>query len=186
MTTGTRGAKAPTISFTTVTEVVGETTLVRLPQEASARLPSRGQVAVQAALGGLEAATMLEPDGRGGHWMRINGPLARAAGVAPGGNVEVAVEVAKDWPEPEVPPDLSDALDAAPEKIQGIWEDITPMARWEWVRWVGATKNAKTRQRRVEVSIDKMHHGKRRPCCFDLSSCTDPNLSTGGKLVAPS
>ncbi|HEU4888608.1 MAG TPA: YdeI/OmpD-associated family protein, partial [Thermoanaerobaculia bacterium] len=56
------------------------------------------------------------------------------------------------------------------------------MARWEWVRWVNATKNSDTRKRRVEVSISKMSHGKRRPCCFDLASCTDPDLSRNGKL----
>ena len=56
------------------------------------------------------------------------------------------------------------------------------MARWEWVRWVGATRNPDTRARRVEVSIDKLRGGKRRPCCFDLSSCTDPELARSGRL----
>ena len=32
--------------------------------------------------------------------------------------------------------------------------NITPMARWDWVRWVNATQNPGTRQRRVEVSIE--------------------------------
>ena len=36
--------------------------------------------------------------------------------------------------------------------------------------------------RRVEVSIDKLRGGKRRPCCFDLSSCTDPELARSGRL----
>ena len=84
--------------------------------------------------------------------------------------------------EPDVPDDLAAALAEAPAKIRAVWEDITPMARWEWVRWVQATSNPETRQRRVEVSISKMDNGKRRPCCFDLSSCTDPNLSKSGKL----
>ncbi len=43
-----------------------------------------------------------------------------------------------------------------------------------------------TRQRRVEVSVSKMDRGKRRPCCFDLSSCTDPDLASSGKLREPS
>jgi hypothetical protein len=30
-----------------------------------------------------------------------------------------------------------------------------------------------------------MEHGKRRPCCFNLASCTDPDLSRSGKLVDP-
>lgn len=183
MTSRTSGTEAPTITFTAVLEVVGGTTLVRLPHEASAQLPSRGQVAVRGVLSGHEVGTVLEPDGRSGHWMRVDDAVGGAAGVTPGDTVEVSVELAEDWPEPEVPVDLSDALDAAPEKIQSTWQDITPMARWEWVRWVGATKNPETRQRRVEVSIDKLDHGKRRPCCFDLASCTDPAVSTSGKLV---
>ena len=60
------------------------------------------------------------------------------------------------------------------------------MARWEWVRWVKATNSAVTRQRRVDVSISKMNSGKRRPCCFDLSACTDPDLSKNGKLFQTS
>jgi hypothetical protein len=64
-----------------------------------------------------------------------------------------------------------------------LWKDITPMARWEWVRWINATKNPDTRKRRVEVGISKLRSGKRRPCCFDLAACTDPDLSKNGKLV---
>jgi hypothetical protein len=71
----------------------------------------------------------------------------------------------------------------APPKVRELWKAITPMARWEWVRWVNATNNPDTRKRRIEVTISKMTSGKRRPCCFDLASCTDPELSKSGKLV---
>jgi uncharacterized protein YdeI (YjbR/CyaY-like superfamily) len=84
-----------------------------------------------------------------------------------------------------VPQDLATALATAPERIQDLWKDITPMARWEWVRWVNATQNPETRKRRVEVSISKMSSGKRRPCCFNLAACTDPNLSRNGRLIEP-
>ncbi|HEY5184626.1 MAG TPA: YdeI/OmpD-associated family protein [Actinomycetes bacterium] len=77
---------------------------------------------------------------------------------------------------------MAAALAAAPQKIRDMWRDITPMARWEWVRWVNATANPVTRERRVEVTISKMESGKRRPCCFDLSACTDPAVSKNGKL----
>jgi hypothetical protein len=69
--------------------------------------------------------------------------------------------VTKDWPEPSVPQDLAAALAAAPQKIQDLWNKITPMARWEWVRWVNATENPDTRRRRVDVSISKMKSGKK-------------------------
>ena len=119
-----------------------------------------------------------------GHWIRVDRSLQRTAGLKAGDTATVAIEPTKDWPEPDVPRDLQAALDAAPQKIKRLWQEITPMARWEWVRWVNATRIPATRERRVEVTISKMDSGKRRPCCFDLSSCTDPDLSKNGKLVA--
>ena len=126
---------------------------------------------------------MLEPDGNRGHWMNVDERLQRVAGVGADDTATVEVQPVKEWPEPNVPADLRRALTAAPQEIRDLWETITPMARWEWVRWVNATRNADTRKRRVEVSISKMSHGKRRPCCFDLASCTDPDLSRNGKLA---
>lgn len=117
--------------------------------------------------------------------MRVDEALQEAVNLRVGDAARLLVEVAQDWPEPDVPQDLADALATAEEKIRHIWEDITPMARWEWVRWVKATRNPATRQRRVAVTISKMNGGKRRPCCFDLSACTDPELSRNGKLREP-
>jgi uncharacterized protein YdeI (YjbR/CyaY-like superfamily) len=96
--------------------------------------------------------------------------------------VSLEVEPTKDWPEPDIPRDFQTALADAPD-ISELWKDITPMARWEWVRWINATKNPETRKRRIEVGISKLRSGKRRPCCFDLAACTDPDLSKNGRLV---
>jgi hypothetical protein len=174
------------IRFTAHVSTIDDTALIRLPKEASEQLPSRGQVAVHASIGGHSFDTVVEPDGRRGHWIRIDTDLRGAAGVDRGDAVELSIEVASEWPEPEVPDDLATALAGAPAEIREVWNDITPMARWEWVRWVQATRSPQTRQRRVEVSISKMDHGKRRPCCFDLASCTDPELARSGKLRDPS
>jgi hypothetical protein len=186
MPTDTRSSARAPISFGATLATIDDTTLVRLPQDASEQLPSRGQVCVHASIGGHDFATVVEPDGRRGHWIRIDETLQRVAGVRPGDTVELTLQVAPDWPEPDVPDDLAAALAGAPTKIREVWEDITPMARWEWVRWVQATRNPRTRQRRVQVSISKMDGGKRRPCCFDLASCTDPDLARSGKLRDPS
>lgn len=180
------GAKVTeVVRFESTVSVVNSTTLVRLPKEASQALPSRGQVAVRGSIEGHQLRTVVEPDGLRGHWIRISPQLQKSAGLAAGRAVTVVIEPASDWPEPEVPADLAAALDQAPGEVQERWQDITPMARWEWVRWVNATANPSTRQRRVEVSISKLDHGKRRPCCFDLSACTDPSVSKSGKLIEP-
>jgi hypothetical protein len=171
------------VQFCATVIAVGSTTIVRLPEPASKALPSRGQVAVAARLRGVEFDTVVEPDGRRGHWIRLTPALLKAARARVGDDVDIELTVTPEWPEPEVPRDLAAALSSAPADVQERWADITPMARWEWVRWVNATANPATRQRRVEVSISKLDHGKRRPCCFDLSSCTDPDVAKSGKLV---
>ena len=182
MTQRTEGAA---IRFDARLSKIDTSTVLRLPETASKNLPSRGQVAVRGTINGVGFQTVLEPDGNSGHWMRVDATLQRAAGISAGETATLDIEVTKDWPEPDVPQDLAAALAAAPQQIQELWNEITPMARWEWVRWVNATKNPDTRGRRVDVSISKMTSGKRRPCCFDLSACTDPDLSKNGRLLEP-
>lgn len=169
------------IRCTATVAAIGATTILRLPEVASLQLPSRGQVAVRASVDGAPLDTVLEPDGRKGHWLRLDPP----AGKGIGDDVELTLEVRADWPEPEVPPDLAAALTSAAPGVRHAWNDITPMARWEWVRWVNATANAATRARRVEVTVSKLDDGKRRPCCFNLAACTDPELGRSGRLRTP-
>jgi hypothetical protein len=175
----------PMIRFDATLYAIDRSTLMRLPRPASAKLPSRGQVAVRGTMNGRRFQTVLEPDGKFGHWMKIDRKLQKGAAVGAGDSAAVELEPIKDWPEPNVPQDLKRAVAAAPQKIQELWKEITPMARWEWVRWVNATANPETRKRRVEVSISKMKSGKRRPCCFNLAACTDPELSKNGRLTEP-
>jgi hypothetical protein len=178
----TQRTATATIRFTTTLDSIDASTVMRLPEEASRLLPSRGQVAVRGSMNGHEFRTVLEPDGVKGHWMKIDPALRQAAHIGGGDTVNVTVQATRDWLEPDMPPDLAAALAGAPQEIRDIWNDITPMARCEWVRWVNATASPATRQRRVEVTISKMNNGKRRPCCFDLAACTDPAVAKNGKL----
>jgi len=183
MTTMSQRSGAPTLRFDATLHTIDNWTILRLPKKASGKLPSRGQVAVQGTINGHGFQTVLEPDGYFGHWMRIDGKLQQTAALGAGDTATLEIETLEHWPEPNVPQDLETALAAAPQKIQDLWKAITPMARWEWVRWLNATQNPDTRKRRVEVSISKMKSGKRRPCCFNLAACTDPNLSKNSRLI---
>lgn len=162
---------------------VDKWTIVRLPKQASTKLPSRGQVAVSGTINGHRFQTVVEPDGTFGHWIKVEPKLRKSAALKTGDRATIEIAPRKDWPEPPVPADLKAALASAPPNLQDLWREITPMARWEWVRWVNETKNPDTRKRRVEVTISKMSSGKRRPCCFNLAACTDPDLAKSGKLV---
>ena len=173
----------PPILFDAPLAAIGKWTILRLPEKASKQLPSRGQVAVSGIINGHPFQTVVEPDGEFGHWIKVDAKLERAAALQAGATATIAISPIKEWPEPSVPADLKRALAAAPPAIRMLWSEITPMARWEWVRWVNETKNPDTRKRRVDVTISKMQSGKRRPCCFNLAACTDPDLSKSGKLV---
>ena len=171
-----------TIRFDATLSTIDRWNILRLSENASRALPSRGQVAVRGTVNGHHFQTVVEPDGSFGHWIKVDRTLKGLTGVRAGEEATIEIEPVKEWPEPKVPQDLKSALAASPQKIQEMWKDITPMARWEWVRWVNETRNPDTRKRRVEVTISKMQHGKRRPCCFNLAACTDPDLSRSGKL----
>jgi uncharacterized protein YdeI (YjbR/CyaY-like superfamily) len=77
------------------------------------------------------------------------------------------VKPAADVPEPIVPPDLRKALNAAPN-AKAKWNDITPLARRDWIAWLNSVKQAETRKKRVERACDMLVSGKRRPCCFTI------------------
>lgn len=64
-----------------------------------------------------------------------------------------------------MPADLRKALAADP-RAGAVWEDITPLARNEWICWITSAKKAETREHRILVGLDKMHKGMRRPCCW--------------------
>src|SRR6266550_7637087 len=185
MTIVSQRTRVPTIRFDATLYTIDKSTVLRLLEKASVKLPSRGQVAVRGTINAQPFQTVLEPDGNSGHWMRIDRKLQERAALSAGDSATLEIESVKDWPEPSVPQDLRTALAAVPQKIQELWKEITPMARWEWVRWINATQDPATRKRRVEVSISKMKSGKRRPCCFNLAACTDPNLSKNGRLTQP-
>lgn len=164
---------------------IGRWTILKLPESVSEKLPSRGQVMVKGTFDGHDFGQVLEPDGRWGHWFKVDAKLQKAVSVSAGDDVTLEISPSKDWPEPRIPSDFAKALATAPSSVQNLWTKITPMARWEWIRWVNATSSIETRERRVEVSISKLRSGKRRPCCFNLAACTDPDLAKSGRLMEP-
>lgn len=65
----------------------------------------------------------------------------------------------------EVPADLRKAL-TADESVLERWEDLTPLARNEWICWVISNKKAETRKNHIERVTTELLEGKRRPCCW--------------------
>lgn len=172
------------IHFQTKLFTIDPWVILRLPEDASAHLTSRSQVVVRGTVNGAPIKTVLEPDGKWSHFFKVNEELQKAADIKSGDVVEVELEQIQDWPEPEIPDDLQKALDDNPD-VYELWRTVTPMARWEWFRWINATKSAETRAHRIVVSLSKMRKGEKRPCCFNRAMCTDPYVSKGGRLLEP-
>ncbi|MBC7875524.1 MAG: DUF1905 domain-containing protein [Anaerolineales bacterium] len=173
-----------TIRFEAKLFKIDSWTLLKLPKSASAKLPSRGMTMVAGTINDFRFQAALEPDGKGSHWFRVDKTMSKAIGANAGDTVTLAIEPVKEWSEPNVPADLKKALTAATH-AQATWMDITPNARWDWVRWIGATKNSETRKKRIGVALSKMNAGNRRPCCFNRSTCTEPYVSNNGVLLEP-
>lgn len=149
-----------------------------LPAGASARLPTRSMVAVAGSLAGRPFRATLEPDGQGGHWLKVTRALREAAGVAPGDTVAIEMAPAEKQPVPAVPLDLRRALQAVPE-AGAQWTTLTPVARRDWIAWLTSAKKRETRARRVQAACSMLASGKRRVCCFDRSGIY------GGSFAAP-
>ena len=110
--------------------------------------------------------------------------MLKAARAEVGDSVSVTLEPMALWPEPKVPVDLAEALASDPQ-ARRLWMDITPVARWDWIRWIGSTRNRDTRAIRIEKTLSKLRSGKRAACCFNRSQCTDPSVSHNGVLLEP-
>ena len=76
---------------------------------------------------------------------------------------------AEEESEPRVPTDLGKALAATPRaKVQ--WNDLTPIARRDFITWIDSAKQPETRRRRIERACSMLAAGKRRPCCYSIVS----------------
>jgi uncharacterized protein YdeI (YjbR/CyaY-like superfamily) len=65
----------------------------------------------------------------------------------------------------EVPADLRKMLASSP-KVLSAWEDLTPLARNEWICWVVSVKKEITRSEHISRVRAELLEGKRRPCCW--------------------
>ena len=83
----------------------------------------------------------------------------------------------------EMPADLQKAL-KADSKALAAWEDITPLARNEWICWTISVKTPQKRGEHVDRVVSELREGMRRPCCWvGCTHRTDKKLSPSQKFV---
>ena len=65
----------------------------------------------------------------------------------------------------ELPADLRKAL-ASDRAALDAWENISPLARNEWICWTTFVKKEETRKDHVQRVVSELKDGMRRPCCW--------------------
>jgi len=83
----------------------------------------------------------------------------------------------------KLPADMRKAL-LSDKAALAAWEDITPLARNEWICWTTSVKTAETRADHVRQVVSRLNEGKRRPCCWvGCIHRTDKAMSATQKSV---
>lgn len=75
------------------------------------------------------------------------------------------MQISKGNSEPKVPTDLRKALSSTPS-VEALWDDLTSIARRDFITWIDGAKQAETRARRIKKTRSVLVAGKRRPCCY--------------------
>ncbi len=79
----------------------------------------------------------------------------------------------------KLPSDLQKAL-VSDTVALALWEDLTPLARNEWICWVTFFKKEETRKDHVKRVVNELKDGMRRPCCW--IGC----IHRADKVISPS
>jgi len=68
-----------------------------------------------------------------------------------------------------IPADVREVL-LSSSSLHTAWNNLTPLARNEWICWIISAKKPETRARRKTRMTEQLIIGKKRPCCF--AGCT--------------
>lgn len=64
-----------------------------------------------------------------------------------------------------MPLDLFTALTNA-EEVASLWENLTPVARNEFICRIEEARKKETRAKRINRTVEELREGKKRPCCW--------------------
>lgn len=65
----------------------------------------------------------------------------------------------------DIPSALGDIL-AQDSALKAKWDDLTDLARNEWICWMTSPKTQVTRDKHLARLQEEVLAGKRRPCCW--------------------
>jgi len=146
------------VTFRTTLELHGKTaTGIEVPEGAVAALAAGKKPAVHVRIGEHRYRSTVAAYG-GRYLLPVSAEHRNAAGVAAGDELDVELILDTEPREVEVPADLAAALAVDPE-AERHFASRSYTVRKELARLVEQAKRPETRQRRVEVTVEKMRAG---------------------------
>ena len=155
--------------------------IIHLPKAISNKLSSRGMLIIEARINDCIFKVELEPDGSGSHWLKLSDDFMDKIKANQNDEISIEFEETK-WFKPQIPLDFIASLED--ENLLDAWNLLTTKAQWEWIRWIRFTKNEVTRQKRIKTACSMLQSGKKRPCCFDQTRCTQTHVCNSGVLLS--
>lgn len=134
--------------------------LVQIPFSVEEVYGTRGRVKVRATFDGHEYRGSLAPMG-GVHVLGVRKDVRAAIGKDVGERVRVGLELDVEPRTVDVPSELSEALDRAPD-ARARFDALAYTHRREYAQWVAEAKKAETRARRAAKAIEMLRAGTRR------------------------
>ncbi len=141
-------------------EGVGTWTYLIIPTEVSVSLGAKGQVRVKGTINGHPYRSTALPMGDGSHYLVVGKDIRDQIKVTQGDKVLVTLELDAEERQVEVPPDLERALDNDLAAKAG-YDKLAYSHKKAYVDWITSAKQADTRQRRIEKSLEMLAQGKK-------------------------
>lgn len=139
---------------------------INLPQAVGTKFPPKGVTTVEGIINSFPFQTAtIEVDTKGNHVFKLTKAMHTAVNRDAEEIVTVEITRIADETETRVPAEFRKALEATPRAL-AVWEDITPIARRDWIFWIISGKKEETRKIRIEKGCSKLSSGMRRVCCF--------------------
>jgi len=118
-------------------------------------------IPVRGTIGSIEFEANLVPRGRGAHRMFVHSRVWRALGLSRGATFSVTLSRSAERTEPPMPSELRRALERRPAAARAF-AALAPGLQREVQRWLTAAKRPETRERRLEVGLERIEERYRR------------------------
>jgi hypothetical protein len=141
--------------FTAVLGRVGQNRCVDVPAAVSQALGGAAHVAVRGTMLGIPFRSTLVPRGGGRHRLFVHSRVWRTLALRERAPIRVALEADLTPRGINGPADLVAALARRPTAGE-LYAALTPTLKAEIIRWIRSAKSPATRERRLEVGMDRL------------------------------